>query len=42
MPKEYIKRNAADNEYLHKDFHGALSAGIEYLHRNYSAQAVRA
>ena len=41
MPKEYIKRSASDNEYLHKDFHGALSAGIEYLHRNYGEQAVR-
>ena len=41
MPKKYIKRSASDNEYLHKDFHGALSAGIEYLHRNYGEQAVR-
>ncbi len=41
MPKEHMKRNAADNEYLHKDFHGALSAGIEYLHRNYGEQSVR-
>ena len=41
MPKEYIKRSASDNEYLHKDFHGGLSGGIEYLHRNYGEQAVR-
>jgi len=36
-----MRRTAADNEYLHKDFHGALSAGIEYLHRRYGEQAVR-
>ncbi len=41
MTKEVMRRNASDNEYLHKDFHGALSAGIEYLHRNYGEQAVR-
>jgi len=42
MTKEVINRKASDNEYLHKDFHGALSAGIEYLHKNYGEQAVRA
>ena len=36
-----MSRCASDNEYLHKDFHGALSAGIEYLHKNYGQQAVR-
>ena len=36
-----MRRKAADNEYLHKDFHGALSAGIDYLERNYGEQAVR-
>ena len=41
MTKEVITRNASDNEYLHKDFHGALSAGIEYLHSRYGEQAVR-
>jgi len=41
MTKEVITRKASDNEYLHKDFHGALSAGIEYLHQNYGEQAVR-
>jgi hypothetical protein len=40
MTKEVIDRQASDNEYLHKDFHGALSAGIEYLHKNYGKQAV--
>lgn len=41
MTKEVITRSASDNEYLHKDFHGALSAGIEYLHSRYGEQAVR-
>ncbi|MGD0111021.1 MAG: hypothetical protein ABSD48_04095 [Armatimonadota bacterium] len=41
MAKQVSRRTAADNEYLHKDFHGALSAGIEYLHQRYGAQAVR-
>jgi len=36
-----MHRDASDNEYLHRDFHGALSAGIEYLHEHYGDQAVR-
>jgi hypothetical protein len=40
MTKEIVDRRASDNEYLHKDFHGALSAGIEYIHKNYGQQAV--
>ena len=41
MPKEIITRHAADNAYLHKDFHGALSTGIAYLEQRYGAEAVR-
>jgi hypothetical protein len=41
VAKEMMRRSAADNEYLHKDFHGALSTGIEYLHRRYGEEAVR-
>ena len=41
MAKQVMRRNAADNEYLHKDFHGALSAGLEYLHDQYGEAAVR-
>ena len=41
MTKQVMHRRASDNEYLHKDFHGALSGGIEYLHQNYGEQAVR-
>lgn len=41
MAKETMTRKAADNEYLHKDFHGALSNGIEYLDKTYGEEAVR-
>jgi hypothetical protein len=41
MAKQTMRRNAADNVYLHKDFHGALSAGIQYLHLTYGEEAVR-
>ena len=41
MTKQVMHREAGDNAYLHPDFHGALSAGIEYLHQRYGAQAVR-
>jgi len=40
MAKEVMRRSASDNEYLHKDFHGALSCGIEYLHEKFGADAV--
>jgi len=40
MAKEVMRRNASDNEYLHKDFHGALSTGIEYLDKHYGKDAV--
>ena len=42
MVKRIIRRTARDNVYLHKDFHGALSAGIEYLDQTYGPDAVRA
>jgi hypothetical protein len=41
MGKLVMRRSAADNKYLHKDFHGALSNGIEYLHETYGPEAVR-
>ncbi len=41
MAKQIMQRSASDNAYLHQDFHGALSAGIEYLHENYGEEAVR-
>lgn len=39
--KDVMHRQAADNIYLHKDFHGALSCGLEYLHEHYGELAVR-
>lgn len=41
MPREVMRRSAADNPYLHKDFHGALSAGLQYLEDRFGAEAVR-
>lgn len=41
MPKETMRRRAADNRYLHKDFHSALSCGIAYLHEHFGAESVR-
>ena len=41
MAKEVMRRSASDNEYLHRDFHGALSAGIEYLDQRFGEEAVR-
>ena len=41
MTKQTMRRRASDNDYMHKDFHGALSAGIEYLDRHYGPEAVR-
>jgi hypothetical protein len=39
--KEVMLRSAADNAYLHKDFHGALSTALFYLEEKYGADAVR-
>ena len=41
MAREVIRRTARDNPYLHKDFHGALSVGLEYLHDKFGEEAVR-
>ena len=41
MPKEVMRRKAADNQYLHKDFHGALSGGIDYLEKHFGEDVVR-
>lgn len=41
MSKEIMERRAADNKYLHKDFHGALSGGLDYLAEHYGEEAVR-
>ncbi len=41
MPKLSMTRTASENTYLHQDFHGALSTGIEYLQQRYGEDAVR-
>jgi len=41
MVKEVITRRASDNQYLHKDFHGALSVGLDYIAEQYGEEAVR-
>lgn len=41
MPKEIMERRAADNVYMHKDFHGSLSIGLDYLMENYGEESVR-
>ena len=41
MPRDVIHRSASDNEYLHKDFHGSLSVGLDYIAKNYGDDAVR-
>lgn len=37
-----MRRRAADNPYFHRDFHGVLSAGLDYLERQYGVEAVLA
>jgi len=39
--KRVMRRKALDNVYLHKDFHGALSCGIDYLDSHFGEEAVR-
>jgi len=41
MPKRTMRRTAASNDYLHKDFHGALSVGLEYLEQRFGTEGVR-
>ncbi|MBU4212821.1 MAG: hypothetical protein KKD33_09590 [Verrucomicrobia bacterium] len=36
-----MNRHASESVYFHRDFHGALSCGIEYLHEHYGENAVR-
>lgn len=41
MSRRSIRRTAADNRYLHPDFHGALSVGLEYLENRFGPESVR-
>ena len=38
--KRVMHRKSSDNVYLHKDFHGALSCGIDYLDAQFGEEAV--
>ena len=40
MPIHTMTRNATDNVYFHRDFHGIFSLGIDYLHERYGVEAV--
>ena len=35
-----MHRNAADNEYYHKDFHSSMNNGIQYLGENYGEKTI--
>jgi hypothetical protein len=39
--KQVMRRSAADNIYLHKDFHGAMSTALIYLQQKHGDDAVR-
>ena len=39
MRKRVMKRQASDNEYLHRDFHGAMSVSLDYLARRWGEDA---
>jgi hypothetical protein len=41
VPKEIMVRHAADNPYLHRDFHAAMNGGIHYLRETFGLPAVR-
>ena len=41
MEKLHIERKAADNKYLHKDFHVSADIGITYVGENYGDDAVK-
>ena len=40
MTKETMVRRAADNPYLHRDFHNILNLGLDYLEKEYGPAAV--
>lgn len=41
MAKEIMKKRAADNRYLHKDFHLAMNIGVDYVKKLYGSEGVR-
>lgn len=41
MAKEVMDRRASDNKYLHRDFHGGMNYGINYIGETYGDDGVR-
>lgn len=41
MPREIMRRKAADNKYLHRDFHNTMNLGLVYLQSHYGDDSVR-
>lgn len=42
MAKQVMERKAADNKYLHRDFHVSLDLGITYLGEHFGVDAIDA
>lgn len=42
MPRKVMKRSAADNKYLHKDFHGAMFCALEYVFERFGQEGCEA
>lgn len=41
MTKRVMERKAADNKYLHRDFHKSMDLGLAYLGQNYGDEGVK-
>ena len=41
MGKRFMERKAADNKYLHRDFHKSLDLGLAYLGARYGDNGVK-
>ncbi len=42
MPKQVMRRSAADNKYLHRDFHGAMFCALEYVFEHFGREGFEA
>lgn len=42
MPKKVMERRAADNKYLHKDFHAAMLCALEYVFDRFGQEGFEA
>lgn len=41
MAKKIMTRSAADNKYLHRDFHVSMDLGLAYIGKQYGDEAVK-